>query len=312
MIDKRFIIIAGKGGVGRTCVAAALAVVLARSGRRVLLAQARSNQNVGRLLGVGEIGEEIVTIEPNLSVVNMSPEAALREYSLMVLRFKAVQRAVMENRMVKYFLRAVPALQEFSLLGKSWYHTTEKIRGDFKYQTVIFDGPATGHLLPLLHLPQVILEIMPSGPLATPARQMQELLTDPARTAMWLITIAEEMATSETQELFHLATDRLRIRPEKLIVNNLFPDDFLQQPRLAQALEHICEQDIPEPVKPAITAARLLFQRRKIQEFYLRQLDKQIPLPRLELPYLFASEFKRPALEQIASRLEDCLRREVA
>src|SRR5512137_1810837 len=111
MLGKRFVIVGGKGGVGRTTVAVSLATLLARRGRRVLLLHVRTRQRVAQLLGTSvEIDERIRAVEPNLWAVNTNPQAALREKAMMVLRFKVVYRAVMENRVIKYFLRAVPAL----------------------------------------------------------------------------------------------------------------------------------------------------------------------------------------------------------
>ncbi len=120
-MPKRMIIVGGKGGVGRTTIATALATSLAAKGRKVLLAHVRTRQRVGELLGCEELDERIREVEPNLWAVNMNPRAALREQGLKVLRFKAVYKAVMENRLVRYFLRAIPSLNEYSMLGKAWF-----------------------------------------------------------------------------------------------------------------------------------------------------------------------------------------------
>ena len=205
----RFIVIGGKGGVGRTTVSAALATVLARQGKRVLLAHVRTQLRMDRLLGCGVIDETIRHVEPNLWAVNMNPRAALRERGMMVLKLESVYRAVMENRLVKHFLRAIPSLDEYSMLGKAWFHTTEqRPDGTPRFDTVIFDGPATGHLLTMLRIPQVTLETVPDGPLTADASLIRDLLVDPVRTALWIVTLAEEIPVTEAEDLLRAAREK--------------------------------------------------------------------------------------------------------
>ena len=191
LFDRRLIVVAGKGGVGRTTVAAAMALAAARRGKRVLLAQTKSKERLSKLFGGPRVLTEVVRVDERLWAVNMTPEAALREYGLMVLRSGLVYKAVMENRLAKAFIRAIPGVEDYSLLGKVWFHTTEVEEGRPKYDLVIFDGPATGHVVTLLSIPQAILEAVPDGPLTASAKSARQLLTDPARCAVALVTLAE-------------------------------------------------------------------------------------------------------------------------
>src|SRR4051812_39900834 len=118
VFDKRLLIVGGKGGVGRTTVAAALALAAARRGKRVLLAQTRSKERLSTLLGGPPVMTDIVRVRENLHAVNIFPEAALREYGLMVLRSNMVYRAVFENRLSRAFIRAIPGVEDYSILGK--------------------------------------------------------------------------------------------------------------------------------------------------------------------------------------------------
>ena len=216
ILDKQFIIVGGKGGVGRTSVAAALGTVIARRGRRTLLAHVRCKQRLDALLGVEHIGTDICPVEDNLWAVNMTPAAAIEEMGMLVLKFRTIYRAVFESRMVKYFLRAVPALEEYSMIGKAWFHTTEKVRGQPRFDTVIFDGPATGHLISMLRVPQVIVETVPRGPLSADAERVYAMMTDPTRTGLWIVTLAEEMPVSEAIDLDAAAGESLGITREGL------------------------------------------------------------------------------------------------
>lgn len=308
MFDKQLIIIGGKGGVGRTTVALALGTTLARHGRRVLVTHARSKQRLARLLGCPYVGDQICAVEENLWAVNMNPEAAIREIGMMVLRFKTLYTAVLENKLVKHFLRAVPALEQYSMLGKAWFHTTELLPdGRPKYDTVIFDGPATGHLINMLRIPQVILDTVPSGPLIRDAQKAQELLADARRATMWIVTLAEEMPVSETLDLHRAATEELGIHVGGIIVNQLYPDDFQRDGILRGDLERLRANCTEPQLCQMVRAAQTMCSRRDINNKYMEILDKKLALPRAELPNLFVDELDRSSLDTLARRLDRSL-----
>lgn len=100
----------------------------------------------------------------------MTPESSLREYGMMVMHSSFLYRQVFERDVVRAFLRAVPGLYDYAMLGKTWFHTTEQVGGRPRFDLVILDGPATGHVLTLLRIPKVILDTVPEGPLTGPAR----------------------------------------------------------------------------------------------------------------------------------------------
>ncbi len=304
----QFIVIGGKGGVGRTTVSAALATVLARHGRRVLLAHVRTQQRMDRLLGCGVVDETIRHVEPNLWAVNMNPRAALRERGMMVLKLESVYRAVMENRLVKHFLKAVPSLDEYSMLGKAWYHTTEKRDGRPRFDTVVFDGQATGHLITMLRIPRVILESVPEGPLTRDAIEIQQMLTDPARTRLWIVTLAEEMPASESMDLYAAAQEDLKITPCRLIINGLYPDAFERSPHLDVGLDRLMEaEDLDPAIGPMVASARTLRARRVINRRYVDILRDKIPLPMTELPHLFVPQLDRASLDRLADLIEESM-----
>ncbi|MFH1132849.1 MAG: ArsA-related P-loop ATPase [Pseudomonadota bacterium] len=310
LFEKRLVIVCGKGGVGRTTVAAALATALARRGKRILLAHVRSKQRLGQLLDYNKpIGDKIQQIEPNLWVVNMNPTAAIREIGLMVLRYRTLYRAVLENRLVKHFLRAIPALEQYSMLGKVWYHTTEKLGDQPKYHSVVFDGPATGHLLSMLRIPQAILDTVPSGPLTRDAQKAQDLLSDPTQTSLWAVTLAEEMSVSETIDLCQTAKDELHIAVERIIVNAVYPADFEKDPQLADALSLLGKTPIDPQLNPMLFAAETIYKRRKINRHYIDTLAKQLSIPITELRDLFVRDFDRNALNILSKELESAIGR---
>src|SRR6185436_15968148 len=144
--EKRFLIVTGKGGVGKTTVCAAEALALAHKGKRVLVCMCNAKERLSTMLGSQLIGSEVVSVAQNVWAVNMDPEVALEEYGLMMLKSRALYKLLFDNRYVRTFFRAVPGMSEWSMLGKAWFHTTEvDDDGSHKYDVVILDAPATGH-----------------------------------------------------------------------------------------------------------------------------------------------------------------------
>ena len=119
LLDKRLLIVTGKGGVGKSSVAAALALLAARRGKRVLVCEVNAQERVAPLLGAAPSGPVTRQVADNLYTVNVTPPEAMREYGLMVLRFRTIYEAVFENRLVRYFLRVIPSLAELVMLGNS-------------------------------------------------------------------------------------------------------------------------------------------------------------------------------------------------
>jgi Mrp family chromosome partitioning ATPase len=227
LVDLRFVMLSGKGGVGRTTVAAALARVAADAGKRVLLAEATTADRLGRMFGRAEpLGTRVETVAPGIDAVNITSEIAIREYGTLVLRSELVSRALFENRAVRGFLGAIPGLDAYAVLGKVWWHTTELAGGRPRYDLVIFDGPASGHAAQMLKIPQAILTAMPKGPLSGDARAITDLLQDPERAALVIVTLAEELPAREASELASAARREIRIPLGPLIVNAIPTGDL--------------------------------------------------------------------------------------
>lgn len=301
LYERRLLIVAGKGGVGRTTVASALALSAAKSGKRVLLAQTTSKDRLPQLFGVNRAFSEVQAVDSNLWAVNMTPEASMREYGIMVLRSAFLYRQVFERDVVRAFLRAIPGLYDYSMLGKVWYHTTEQAGGRPRFDLVVLDGPATGHILTLLGIPKVILDTVPEGPLTGPARECQELLTDPLRTRTILTTLAEDLPVTETIELSR-GLGKLNIAPGAVVVNRLYPPRFGSGIN-AIALDELKAAGDDAVLLPVLKAARMQQKRAHLNEQYVEKLRNELPLRQLHLPYLFTSQVARKEIELLAERI---------
>jgi anion-transporting ArsA/GET3 family ATPase len=286
LLQRRFLVLSGKGGVGRTTVAAALARAAADAGKRVLIAQASSAERLGRLFGrFGPVGTDVVTLAPGIDAVNMTPQSALHQYGLMVLRSELVYRALFENRAVRGFLGAIPGLDAYAMLGKAWWHTTEVHAGRPRYDLVILDGPASGHANLMLRIPGAILKTMPKGPLAGDARAMRALLADPLRAALVIVTLPEDLPARETAELAAAARNDLGIPLGPVIVNAV-PSSALSGPEADAVLGEAGAPTGNPGLDATLRLAASLRAHRRVAEEVLERLRRDPGGPQVELPRL--------------------------
>jgi anion-transporting ArsA/GET3 family ATPase len=304
LANRRLILVVGKGGVGRSTIAAAIAGQLAEQGKRTLLYETNANDRFGDYFGKPPVGTELAQLAPNLWAINATPASALEEYGMMVLRFKSVYDMVFENRVTRAFLRAIPGLDDYSLLGKAWYHTTEEKRGRPVWDTVVFDMPASGHSFSMLRVPWVIVDTVPEGPLTRDARAVKALLTDPARTAAVLVTLAEEMPVNEAIELEEKLTT-LGIRPQHLVANQVFPEHFPAGSPVTRVLDTLVasSSSLSSPLAELTAHASLSRDRRALNAQYLEDLSQRAKTPVTQLPMLFAKTIGPSQIRELGAQL---------
>jgi anion-transporting ArsA/GET3 family ATPase len=301
LADKRFVIVTGKGGVGKTTVCAAEALALAAQGKRVLVAMCNAKERLSAMLGVPPVGSEIVPVADRVWAVNMTPDKALEEYGVLVLRSRVLYKTLFDNRYVRSFLRAVPGMPEWSMLGKAWWHTTERLPdGSSRYDVVLLDAPATGHGLDMLRVPQVILDVVPPGLLRRDAERAWALFQDPRTCAVVLVTLPEEMPTTETLELAK-ALGELKLPVGRVVVNGVLPPLFSPAERAAlEAVEHL---DPTARGEAALIAGRDRATRERVQAESLNRLSRELPVPPAFLPLLMEDAARPEAIRQLAKRM---------
>ncbi|HEX3694267.1 MAG TPA: ArsA family ATPase [Polyangia bacterium] len=305
LFDRKLLVIAGKGGVGKTTVAAALAVAASRRGKRVLIAQTDAVERLSKMFGRREaIGSNVVTVAPAIDAVNMTPKSALHEYGLMVLRYETVYRALFENRAVRGFLSAIPGLDAYAMLGKTWWHTTELQNGRPRYDLVILDGPATGHAVLMLRIPQAILDTLPKGPLTNDAAAARELLSDPARAALVIVTLPEELPVREAIELAHTARTSLQVPLGPLVVNAL-PSDALLDATVRATLNQVLPPTGDDALDATLRLGTSVRAHRQTAEQMLTRLRDNPGLPLLTLPRLPTIDLGPADLGLLAERFTD-------
>jgi anion-transporting ArsA/GET3 family ATPase len=299
LLSRRLNIVTGKGGVGKSTVSAALALAAQARGQRVLVCEVTAHERVSGLLGSPESGTEIRRVDERIWSVHVEPQSAMREYGLMVLRFKAVYSAVFENRLVRYFLKAIPSLPEIVMLGKIWWHVTQDRdeSGRLRWDQVIVDAPATGHGLSFLRTPRTILEIVSEGPLVRDMKRMQEMLVDPATTAVSIVTLPEEMPANEAAEMHAALANELRLPLGRLLLNAWVAPRFSPDERTALA-------EVEAPELGAAKEATLHYAARQdLSLHYGQRLEAEVALPMTRLPWLAGSAFGRAEVERLATIL---------
>ena len=300
LLDRRLVVITGKGGTGKSTLSAALALAASRRGKRALVCEVTARERVSELFGRPPSGPQIRELAPNVYSVHVRPPEAMREYALMILRFETLYNLVFENKVVRYFLNAAPSLAEIVMLGKVWWHAAREMeRGRPRWDLVVLDAPATGHGLTLLTVPDVFLSIVEEGPLARDMRDMQALLKDPARCRTCIVTLPEEMPANEAIELHH-ALARLGFPQGALFLNGVFEPRFTPQERTQVARGGPLLAAAGDAVESHQARADLSVR-------YEQMLRAEAPLPLVPVPYLFDRGFGPQAIEKIASAIEAAL-----
>jgi anion-transporting ArsA/GET3 family ATPase len=293
------VVVTGKGGVGKSSVSAALALLAARAGKRVLVCEVNAQERVAPLLGAPPSGPATRQVRAGLYTVNVTPAAAMREYGLLVLKFKALYQAVFENRLVRHFLKVVPSLGELVMLGKILHEARAEPHGRPRWDLVVLDAPASGHALQLLRVPGAMLGTVPPGPLRSDAEWMHAWLVDPARTALAIVTLPEEMPVVEAIELEQQLREQVGIDTAALVVNALPEQRFstAEAARLRQLSE------APEPVGPSARASLLQALRAEAAARHLARARSALDLPTTLLPLLAAAGWGRAEVERLAEAL---------
>ena len=306
--DRRFIFVTGKGGVGKTTVSAALARALAGRGKRVLVAMCNAKERISSMFASPPVGPDIVSVAPGIWAVNIEPEHAFEEYGRMVLKVPGLYRVVFHNKYIRSFLPAVPGLSEWAMLGKAWFHTTEvDERGRHRFDVVLLDAPATGHGIDMLRVPKVIVEIVPPGILRRDAERAWKMFTDPAQTAVVVVSLPEELPVTETLELIAAIDDDLRLPLGALVVNAVVPVLFSEDEArtLSGALDRDEARDAggaPSASAQGVAAAARRAIEERAQAASLARLASATDLPRIFLPYLFEDAATPAALERLSTQ----------
>ncbi len=281
----RLIFVTGKGGVGKTTVAAALAQHAADLGQRVLVIETASDGSLAQLFGHRKLSTAPQRLQAGVEAVHVDPRHLVEEYFSRLLRFRWLSDRLLSSNTFNALTAAAPGVTEFLLLEKmlGWIEPgfTTRRRG---YDVIIVDGPATGHAVKLLSTPRRIAAMVPGGPLGKTARRLLALLGDHRRTQVLLVSLPEEMAVRETIETQHALAVDLALHVPRPIINRVFPRHF--NAAEADRIEH----DASLPEGPVRTAARFAIACRREAERHIALMRRALGVSPILLRQLFAAE----------------------
>lgn len=304
-------IVTGKGGTGKTSVAAALALHAASRGRRVLVVETGRDENVPPLLvdppapEVGYAGREL---RPGLTAMRADPYEALTEYLSRQVAVRPLVRRVLRNRGFRQLLNAAPGWRELIMLGKVW-HVQQQEADDGRplFDHVVVDAPATGHGLTFLDVPRVVVSAVRAGPLRRHASWVAAMLQDPEHTMLLPVALAEELPTRETAELVERVRNSVGVAVDRVVVNAVLRSPLPEavpdlDSRLAALRTEGAPSSLPPPALLAHCAAHLRA-RAELHHRYLGRIREATGLPTLPLPLLPGGVHGPEELERLAAPL---------
>lgn len=298
----RVVIVAGKGGVGKTTVTAALAVCAARAGLSVLVVEIEGKSGLAAAFGSRDLGYEEIDLAPGIRARTLTPEAALADW-LQGNGFGRIARRLGASGVLDVIASAVPGVQEILVLGK-----VRSLEQQGIHDLILVDAPAAGHAISFLTSPAGLAEAVAAGPVRAQAAEATAMLADPRRTQVLLVTAPEETPVNEAIETAFALEDRVGVALGPIVVNGIYPP--LGDPEAPDDLPAVAADaagaDLPlTEAEVADLAAAVAFRRARtaVQEHQAAALAAALPLPQLRLPFVFDSEIGRPQLERLADAL---------
>ena len=322
--STRVLIVAGKGGVGKTTVSAVVAKMASDAGLRTLVVEIERRSGLGALFGhrglLGYRETVLVPAGPGAAVGEvrgrtLTPDDALVEY-LDDHGMRRISRRLSRTGVVDVVATAVPGIKDILVLGKvkqlerggrgekldpeEWSHPADLI---------VVDAPAAGHAVTFLQSAKGLLDAVRVGPIRSQAQEVADLLGDPARTGVMLVALAEETPVNELIETAYALEDRVGVHLTPVVVNAVYTRlEGLGIDPVEAARQAGVELD-PRLLGPLRAAAAFRRQRQDLQAEQLARLADALPLPQLQLPYVFSDRLGPPQLDQLVEALSSEVRK---
>jgi anion-transporting ArsA/GET3 family ATPase len=297
--DRRLLYVTGKGGVGKTTVAAALGLAAAEAGRRTIVCEVAEQDRVSRAFKrEGVVAETEVELADNLWAITIDPQRALEEWLGRRLGGAGL-RVLARSSAFQYFVAAAPGAKELITIAKVWELASPERwdRSHRTYDLVVVDAPSSGHGLAMLTTPRTFGEIARVGPIRRQAFKVRDLLADGERTGYVAVALPEEMPVNETLELERKLPEAVGVGLEAIVVNAMWPERFSASD--AEAVRAASTNGLHPAARAALTA----YERARAQRSHLRRLRRATSARVVTLPYLFESEIGLAEYEQLAGDL---------
>jgi anion-transporting ArsA/GET3 family ATPase len=304
-LQSHVLVVAGKGGVGKTTITAALARVAAGAGLSVLVLELEGKPGVPAAYGLdGSLGYEEAELaegalggDGRVRARRITPDDALLEY-LADHGMKRVSKRLVSTGALDVVSTAIPGIRDILVLGK-----VKSLERERAADLILVDAPATGHAMTFLSSAQGLLDAARSGPVRLQAAEVVELLSDPDRCQVVLVTLPEEMPVNEVVEAAYQLEDRVGISLGPVVANACLPDEpaLDVDPQKAAAAAGVTLAAVDREALAAAAAFRS--RRRRLQEEQLARLAAELPLPQLRTPFLFTPTIGPDEVTQLADSL---------
>ena len=219
LFARKLLLVTGKGGIGKTLVAAALGQQAAALGKRTLLVESAACDQLAPLFGSPDTDHEERTVAPNLDCINLLPPDNFRAYVTKYLGQRRLYDTVFSHKVVSSFINTIPGLAEVMLLGRLFYHAELDKAG--VYDLVVFDAFASGHFLSLMTTPQAAINAGFGGPLASETTRVRDFLADQSKTGIVYVATPAALVVSETLDVLPQLQAKSPAKVAQVVLNRV-------------------------------------------------------------------------------------------